>query len=115
MTEDESFDDISQIEARIEELAAVAGRCRKYILASQIAIAAGAALILVLMLGLPGAGPVAALGSISLILGGIVWLGSNVSTLRQTEEAISAAETQRSALISRIDLQLVSDAPMKLA
>jgi hypothetical protein len=49
-----------------------------------------------------------------LVLGGIVSLGSNVSTLRQTESAISAAEARRSALIGSIDLRLVADAPMKL-
>jgi hypothetical protein len=44
---------------------------------------------------------------IALVLGGIVSLGSNVSTLRQTESAISAAEMRRSDLIGRIDLRSV--------
>ncbi|MBR1190000.1 hypothetical protein [Bradyrhizobium sp. AUGA SZCCT0160] len=115
MTEDDPTDEISKIEARLEELAEAAERCRKYILASKAAIAGGAALLLVTMLGLFGAGIVSALGSIAMILGGIVSLGSNVSTLRQTEEAIGAAELARSDLIGRIDLRMVSDAPMKLA
>ena len=114
MTEDDSTDDISQIEARIEALAEIAERCRKIILASKAAIAGGFALLLVLMLGLFGASQVTALGSIALVLGGIVSLGSNVSTLRQTEAAISAAEALRSELIGRIDLRVVDDAPMKL-
>jgi hypothetical protein len=66
------------------------------------------------MLGLFGS-HVAALGSIAMVLGGIVSLGSNVSTLRQTEAAIDAAESLRSGLISRIDLRVVADAPAKLA
>ena len=41
------------------------------------------------------------------LLGGIVSLGSNVSTLRQTMEAIAAAEARRSQLIDGIDLRLV--------
>jgi hypothetical protein len=41
------------------------------------------------------------------VLGGIVSLGSNVSTLQQTTAAISAAEQLRSDLISRMDLTLV--------
>ena len=115
MIEDDPTEEISRIEARLEALAEAAERCRKYILASKAAIAGGAALLLVTMLGLLAAGQTAALGSIAMILGGIVSLGSNVSTLRQTEEAIGAAELLRSDLISRIDLRMVADAPMKLA
>jgi hypothetical protein len=114
MTEDDPIDEIAEIEARIEALAEVAGRCRRIILASKVAIAGGIALLLVAMLGLFGAGVSTALGSIALTLGGIVSLGSNISTLRQTEAAISAAEVRRSDLISGIDLHLVRDAPAKL-
>ena len=114
MTEDDPTDEISEIEARIEELAEIAERCRKFILASKAAIAGGVALLLVAMLGLFGAAQSAALGSIALMLGGIVSLGSNVSTLRQTKAAISAAEVRRSDLISGIDLRVVRDAPLKL-
>ena len=114
MAEDDEIDEISAIEARIEELAEVSERCRKIILASKVAIAAGLALLLFVMLGLFRSGEVTALGSIALILGGIVSFGSNVSTLRQTDAAIGAAESLRSELIGRIDLRLVGDAPMKL-
>jgi len=114
MTEEAPLDEISEIEARIEALAEIAERCRKFILASKIAIAGGAALLLITILGLLGSGQIAALGSIALVLGGIVSLGSNVSTLRQTDAAIGAAEARRSALIGRIDLRVVGDAPMKL-
>lgn len=114
MAEDEPIDEISRIEERLEELAVVAERCRKIILVSKAAIAGGFALLLVVMLGLLGANQVAALGSIAVMLGGIVSLGSNVSTLRQTEAAISAAETLRSDLIGRIDLRVVGGRSMKL-
>jgi hypothetical protein len=114
MAEDDPIDEISQIEARIEELAEVSERCRKIILASKAAIAGGAVLLFVVMLGLLGSNQVAALGSIATVLGGIVSLGSNVSTLRQTTDAISAAEALRSDLIGRIDLRVVGDSPMKL-
>jgi hypothetical protein len=114
MAEDDEIDEISAIEARIEELAEVSERCRKIILASKIAIAGGVALLLCMMLGLFVSGQVAALGSIALLLGGIVSLGSNVSTLRQTDAAIGAAEALRSELIGRIELRVVGDAPMKL-
>jgi hypothetical protein len=111
MTEDD--DEISQVEVRIAELAEIAERCRKIILVSKAAIAGGGALLLIMMLGLFGSSQVA-LGSIALVLGGIVSLGSNVGTLRQTEAAISAAESLRSDLIGRIELRVVGDAPMKL-
>ena len=114
MTEDDPTDEISQIEARIEELAEIAERCRKFILASKAAVAGGVVLLLVAMLGLFGSGQIAALGSIALMLGGIVSLGSNVSTLRQTDAAINAAEALRADLIGRIDLRVVRDAPVKL-
>ena len=113
-TEDDETDEIATIEARIEELAEVSERCRKIILASKIAIVAGFVLLLFTMLGLFGSGQVTALGSIALILGGIVSFGSNVSTLRQTEAAIGTAESLRSDLIGRIDLRVVGDAPTKL-
>src|SRR3954471_13669157 len=114
MTEDGLTDEISDIEERIAALAEIAERCRKYILASKIAIGGGGALLLITILGLLGTGMTAALGSIALVLGGIVSLGSNISTLQQTESAIGAAEALRSQLISRIDLRVVADTPMKL-
>jgi hypothetical protein len=116
MTEDDDdpTDEISDIEARIEALAEEAERSRKFILASKAAIAGGFVLMLVAILGLFGTGPSSALGSIALLLGGIVSLGSNVSTLRQTDAAIGTAEARRSELIGQIELRVVRDAPMKL-
>jgi hypothetical protein len=114
MTDDNPADEISEIEARIEGLAEIAERCRKFILASKLAIAGGVALLLFAVLGLFGVGQIAALGSIALVLGGIVSLGSNLSTLRQTDAAISDAEALRSDLIGVIDLRLVRDTPTKL-
>ena len=114
MAEDELTDEISRIEAQLEELAEVSERCRKIILVSKAAIAGGLALPLFMMLGLFGSNQVAAIGSIAVVLGAIVSLGSNVSTLQQTEAAMNAAELQRSDLINRIAPRVVSDSPLKL-
>jgi hypothetical protein len=80
---------------------------------SKAAIAGGVALSLFMMLGLIGSNQVAAIGSIAVVLGGIVSLGSNASTLRQTMAAMTTAEALRSDLISRINLRLVGDTTMK--
>jgi hypothetical protein len=109
MDEDNSTDEISRIEAHLKELAVVSERCRKIIFVSKAAIAGGLVLLLFLMLGLFGFNQVAAIGSIAVVLGGIVPLGSNVGTLQQTMTAMSAAEALRSELISSIDLRVVGD------
>ena len=109
MAENNPIDGISEIEAQLDELAEVAERCRKFILVSKAAIVIGVASLLVMVLGLFGANQVVAIGSIAAVLGGIVSLGSNVSTLRQTTAAMAAAEALRSDLIDRIDLRVVGD------
>lgn len=115
MNADNPTDDISLIEARIEELAEISERCRKIILASKAAIAGGVALLLGVVLGLFGPSQVALIGSIAMMLGGIVSLGSNVSTLRQTLAAMDAAEARRSDLINGLDLRMVGDRTMMSA
>ena len=108
MNEDNPIDEISRIEAQLEELA-FSERCRKIKLISKAAIAGGVVLPLFMMLGLFGSNQVAAIGSIAVVLGGIVSLGSNIGTLQQTVAAMSAADALRSDLISRIDLRVVAD------
>ena len=107
--EDNPIDEISRIEAQLEELAEISERCRKIILVSKAAIAGGVALLLFTMVGLFGSNQAAAIGSIAVVLGGIVSLGSNISTLQQTMAAMGAAEALRVDLISRIDLRVVGD------
>ena len=113
MDEHNTSDEISRIEQRLEELAEVAERCRKIILVSKIAIGAGVILPLLMLFGLFVSTEVA-LGSIAAVLGGVVSLGSNVSTLRETMDDISDAEALRSELIGGINLRVVRDSPLKL-
>ncbi len=112
MAEESQSDEISRIEAQLEELTEVAERCRKIILVSKLAIAIGVALPFLMMLGLFGSVQVG-LGSIAVVLGGIVSLGSNASTLQQTMVAISAAEKLRSDLIGQIDFRVVGGRALK--
>ena len=82
MADDAPTDQISEIEAQIEDLAESAERSRRIILGSKVAIAGGFALLLAALLGLFGSGETAALGSIALVLGGIAsaeWLRENPS------------------------------------
>ena len=105
--DDEPADEMALIEARLEYLAEVAERCRKIILASQLAIAVGAGGLLVSILGLFNEN--VAIAGIAVVLAGIVSWGSNVSTLRQTHEEIEEAERQRADMIDRKHLRVVSD------
>jgi hypothetical protein len=107
--EDDPIDEISRIEVQLEELAELSERCRKVILVSKVAIAGGVALLLFVMLGLFGSNQVTAILSIAVVLGGIVSLGSNVSTLQQTMAAMRAAEALRSDLIGRIELRVIGE------
>jgi hypothetical protein len=101
-TDEDIPNEISRIEAQLEELAEVSGRCRKIILISKVAIAGGVSLLLFMILGLFGSNQVAAIGSIDVVLGGIVSLGSNASTLQQTMAAMNAAEALSSNLVSSV-------------
>ena len=85
MAEDDPTDEITRIETRLEQLAATSEQCRKIIMVSKVAIAAGGAMLLLMVFGLFGSSAAVALGSIGMVLGGIVALGSNVSTL-QTDD-----------------------------
>ena len=57
--EDDPIDEISRIEAQLEELAQVAEQCRKIILVSKAAIVGAVALMLFMILGLFGSSQVA--------------------------------------------------------
>jgi hypothetical protein len=103
MDQNEAIEEISRIEAQLEGLAEVSERCRKIALVSKAAIAGGVVLPILMVLGLFESSEVAAIGSIAAVLGGIVSLGSNASTLRQTMAVMKLAEARRSDMIGRIE------------
>jgi hypothetical protein len=98
---------ILHIKAHIEELADVIERCRKIILISKAAIAAGGALILAIIIGAVGFDPTVMIGAIAGVIGGIVVFGSNTTTLKQTKNDMKAAVAHRAELINRLDRRVV--------
>ena len=105
----ELHEQILHIEVHIEELADVIERCRKIIVISKAAIAAGGTLILAITLGAVRFDATAMIGALAAVIGGTVVFGSNTSTLKQTMTAMKAAEAHRAELISRMDLRVVGD------
>jgi hypothetical protein len=93
---------ISQIEAEIEELAEIIESCRKLILVAKVAIAAGGVLILAITVGVIRFDPTVMIGAIAAVIGGTVVFGSNTSTLKQTTTTMEAAKARRAELIMNL-------------
>jgi hypothetical protein len=100
---------ILRLEAEIEELTEVIERCRKIILISKIAVAAGGMWLLALTIGIIRFDPVAMIGAMAVVIGGTVVFGSNTSTSKQTAVAIKTAEALRAELIDKINLRVVTE------
>jgi hypothetical protein len=107
MSNGDLSDQIARIEADVEQLAQTLEGCRKAMSLSRVAIAAGGIWIVAYFLGVIRFDPTLMVGAIAAIIGGIVVLGSNSSTSRQTMAAIKVAETQRAKLIDMIDPRTV--------
>ena len=107
MDDGELREQIGRLEARIEELAAAIESCRKLILISKAAMAVGGLLIVAVTVGPIGPDPMAIIGAIAAIVGGIVIFGSNTSTADAAAAAMKAAVVNRAELINQIDLRVV--------
>jgi len=101
-------DEIVRLEARIEELAARIESCRKFILASRIAMAAGGILLAATLFGAIRFDPRAMVAAMAALLGGIVVWGSNGSTAKEAANELAKAEAERAALIGLIELRVVA-------
>jgi hypothetical protein len=107
MAEEEPREQIARLESEIEVLADRAERCRKISQFAKVVIAGGGALMLAIVAGALGFNPTAAIIATAAILGGIVLMGANASTFRQTMADMHTAEAQRAELIGRIELRAV--------
>jgi hypothetical protein len=101
-------DEIARLEARLEELAEALARCRKFKLASQIAMAGGGLWLVAVVIGIIGFDPVAMMAAIIGMIGGIVTYGSNSTTAEELAAEMKEAEAKRAALIGALDLRVVS-------
>jgi hypothetical protein len=108
MEDDHQRAQIARLETRIEALAQSIERGHKIRLAARAAIALGAMLMAAIALGAIRFDALPLLAAVTAILGGIVLLGSNRSTLEQTSGDLRTAEAERAALINRIELRVVS-------
>ena len=71
----------------------------------------GGILMAAIILGVVTFDPMMMVAGLAALLGGTVVFGSNTSTANQLSEAMRSAESQRAALIGRLNICLVEDAP----
>ena len=102
------YEQIVRLEERIEELAAKAESCRKFILASRIAVGGGGLVLAAILVGAIRFDLGFMAASVVSFLGGIVVWGSNSSTAKETAKEIAAAESERAVLIEQINPCVVS-------
>jgi hypothetical protein len=100
-------DQIERLETRIEALAERAEQCRKIIVFAKATIAVGVLVLAAIVVGALKFSPVAMICGIAAVIGGIVARGSNRTTMDETLRRMRAAETERAALIGRVELRVV--------
>jgi hypothetical protein len=110
MSDDETRSRLASIEAQIEHLQEVIESCRKGMLASRAAIIAGSMLFIANIIGL-AAPPnlLLALLSFTAIIGGIVWLGANKTSLEQALASLRVAQTEWRAETDAIEMSTIGE------
>lgn len=109
MDEDDPRDEIERLEARIEQLEAKIESCRKFGLASRLAVVLGGIVLLAIMIGAIRFNAATMATAIVAVLGGIVLSGSNRSTANGAKDQLADAEANRAELIGLIAPRIVSD------
>ena len=101
-------EEIVRLEEHIEELAAKIESCRKFILASRIAVGGGGLVLAAMLLSAIRSDLGLMAAAIASLLGGIVVWGSNSSTAKEAAKELAAAESKRAALIAHINPRVIS-------
>ena len=96
--------EIERLEERIEQLAEKLESCRKFVLASRIAMAAGGVLLLAMAFGVVQLDLTLLTTAFAAVVG-----GSNGSTAREAAAELAAAERDRAAMIGLIELRAVGE------
>lgn len=109
MDDSDPRDEIERLEAQIEQNLTTIESCRKFILASRVALVSGGALLVGAVSGVMPADATVMVGALAALLGGVVLGGSNRSTADEAAARMHAAEARRTALIDGIDLHVVGD------
>jgi hypothetical protein len=107
VSDDDSHDEIERLEALIDKLDARIAGCRKFVLAGQVAAAAGAILLFVTLFGVIRFDPRLMIGGMAALLGGFAVWGSNYSTLKEASQELAEVEVERAALIGKMHLCVV--------
>jgi hypothetical protein len=100
-------DQIVHLEQCIEQLETKIESCRKFILASRIAIAGGAVVLGAMLVSAIRFDPGVMAAAVAAFLGGIVVGGSNGSTAKEAVKELAAAEADRAALIEMINPRVI--------
>ena len=101
-------DEVMRLEERIEDLAEKIESCRKFILASRIAVAGGVLVLGGMLFGAIRFDPGIMAAAVAALLGGIAVWGSNRSTAKQAAKELALAESDRSLLIGNMALRDVT-------
>jgi hypothetical protein len=109
MPNDDLRDQISRIETEIENYAATLDGCRKAMLLSKVAVAAGIIALSAYLLGATWLNAVGVIGAMAAVIGGVVVFGSNLTTSNQATSAMAALERRRAELIDMINLRTVGE------
>ncbi|MDB5572608.1 MAG: hypothetical protein JWN93_3791 [Hyphomicrobiales bacterium] len=109
MAEDDTRTTIERLEARIDALTQTAESCRKIIVISKTVAIVGALWCAALFLTLLRFDAMQFIAGLTLAIGGLVALGSHMSTLEATLALVAECEAKRAELIGTMRLRVVTN------